>query len=103
MKYSMEILKFIHENIVVFAYLFAVLSILMFIVVRRATFDNIIDDTMKINGKWSKENLTGFTSFMFSIAYSGFGLIKGKNVQEFVLIAFLSLTAACFGITTWRK
>jgi hypothetical protein len=66
---------------------------------------NIIDQTLKNpkSGLWSRKNLTGFTSFVFAMAYSAFGMAAGKEVQEFVVGLFLSVTVTCLGMSSWEK
>ena len=65
----------------------------------------IINETLKNphTGQWSRKNLTGFSSFAYTVYYVTYGQMHEKAVQEFVVIAFLSLAATCLGISSWEK
>jgi len=40
---------------------------------------------------------------VFAVFYCGYGMVHDKDVQEFVVMAFLGLSAACLGISSWEK
>ncbi len=65
----------------------------------------LIDETLKNpkTGEWSRKNLTSFASFTFACVYSLIGLIFAKDVHDFVVIGFLSLTATLLGVSSWEK
>jgi hypothetical protein len=67
--------------------------------------DKLIADTLKNpkTGRHSRKNWTGFVSFIFSMAYVTFCTITNRNVQEFVLVPFLTVTMTCFGMSSWEK
>jgi hypothetical protein len=67
--------------------------------------NKLILETLKNpkTGEWSRKNLTSFASFSFACIYSLIGLIFEKDVHDFVVIGFLSLTASLLGISTWEK
>ena len=69
------------------------------------SMNKLIKDTLMnpVTGQWSRKNLTCFLSFMWAIFYSGYGLFFGKDVEEFVVIGFLSLSAGLLGISSWEK
>jgi len=51
----------------------------------------IINDTLKVNGKWSKTNLTMFTSYLIAIYMSIFDLYKnGFNFEVFCVFIALA-------------
>lgn len=65
---------------------------------------SIIDDTFRNeDGKWSRKSITCFISFGYSIIYSMTGLIMSKDVEEFVVLGFLSLSAGLLGLSSWEK
>jgi hypothetical protein len=65
----------------------------------------IVRDTLKNpkTGEWSRKNLTSFTSLMFAMAYSAYGMAFDKEVHEFVVIGFLSLAGGMLGVSSWEK
>lgn len=65
----------------------------------------LIKDTLMnpATNQWSRKNITCFVSFMYAILYSGYGLYSGKDIEEFVVIGFLSLSAGLLGISSWEK
>lgn len=65
----------------------------------------LIDETLKNpkNGQWSRKNLTSFLAFVFAMFYAGYGLVFEKEIHDFVVIGFLSLTASLLGISSWEK
>lgn len=69
------------------------------------SMNKIIEETLKNpkTGEWSRKNLTSFSSFAFACTYSLIGLILEKEVHDFVVIGFLSLTASLLGISSWEK
>lgn len=69
------------------------------------SMNRLIEETLKNpkTGQWSRKNLTSFFAFAFACTYSLLGLILGKEVHDFVVIGFLSLTASLLGISTWEK
>lgn len=71
----------------------------------KSEFMKLIHDTLKNpqTGMWSRKNITCFVSFMWAIIYSGYGLYSEKDIQEFVVIGFLSLSAGLLGLSSWEK
>jgi len=69
------------------------------------SMNKLIKDTLMNpnTGQWSRKNITCFVSFMWAIIYSGYGLYSEKDIQEFVVIGFLSLSAGLLGISSWEK
>lgn len=63
------------------------------------------NDTLKnpATGQWSRKNLTGFLSFVYLVFYCTHGLVREKEVHEFVVITFASIAVACLGISSWEK
>lgn len=67
---------------------------------------SIIRDTLKNprTGEWSRKNITSATSFIFAMVYSLVGSFwADKQVHEFIIIGFLSLTASLLGLSSWEK
>lgn len=59
----------------------------------------LIDDTLKINGKWAHKRLMAFVSFHSMIVYVFLPVIFPLiDVKEFVVCFFLGYSAACLGI-----
>jgi len=59
----------------------------------------LINDTLKINGKWAHKRLMAFVSFHSMIIYVFLPILFPLiDVKEFVVIAFLGYSAACLGI-----
>lgn len=65
----------------------------------------LIDETIKNpkTGQYSRKNLTAILSFVFAMAYSAVGMLLDKQVHEFVVWGFLSLTGALLGVSSWEK
>ena len=65
----------------------------------------IINETLKNpkTGQWSRKNIAGSVAFGYAMFYCTFGLIKDKQIQEFVVMAFLTFSATCLGISSWEK
>jgi len=63
----------------------------------------LIEDTLKTDGKWSRKSLTCFACLVFSMVYSGYGMVASKEVEEFVVIAFLSVATGSLGLSSWEK
>lgn len=65
----------------------------------------LTNDTLKnpATGQWSRKNLTGFLSFVYLVFYCTHGLVREKEVHEFVVITFASIAVACLGISSWEK
>ena len=54
-------------------------------------FRNLCNDTLKKNGKWSKTNLTMFTSYIISISMAIYDMFyNGFNFQVFIVYICLS-------------
>ena len=54
----------------------------------------VTNDTMKKEGKWSKSNLTMFSSFWIGVLYSGYGIYK----YGFDPIVFATYMAVATGL-----
>lgn len=51
---------------------------------------NIINDTLKSNGKWSQKRLMTFSSFFIATIYAFLPMLQiGFDVKEFVFLGFL--------------
>ncbi len=91
--------------ILIFWFLLAIAMIIIFSYIQKKHLNGIVTDTLKnpMTGRWSRKNLTGFMSFGFAMFYSTYGMILNKQVQEFVVMSFLTVTATCLGISSWEK
>jgi hypothetical protein len=59
----------------------------------------LVDDTLKINGKWAHKRVMAFVSFHAGILYAFTPVFCHTfEVKEFVIIAFFGLSAGCLGI-----
>ena len=59
----------------------------------------LINDTLKIHGKWAHKRLMAFVSFHSMIVYVFLPLIFPLiDVKEFVVCFFLGYSGACLGI-----
>ena len=63
----------------------------------------LINDTLKPNGKWSIKRLGAFTSFWLSIIYAMLPLAVAFEVHEFVFVGLLTYSATAIGLTVWNK
>ena len=70
----------------------------------------LIDDTLKKNGKWDKQSLTFFASFIMSVilgsvltALSFLLNIVINPVAENVFNSFIMLTGVMSGTNIWNK
>ncbi len=64
---------------------------------------NIITDTLKNDGKWSRKSLTAFCSFHIAIIYEFLGMFFELKTKEYVFITLLTLVGAVLGLTVWDK
>ena len=59
----------------------------------------LIDDTLKINGRYAHKRVMAFVSFHSMIIYVFLPILFPLlDVKEFVVIAFLGFAGACLGI-----
>ena len=59
----------------------------------------LIDDTLKINGRWAHKRVMAFVSFHAMIIYIFVPtLYPPFDVKEFVVWGFLGFSGACLGI-----
>lgn len=67
--------------------------------------NKIIRDTLMNpkTGQWSRKNLACVTSLFYAMWYAGYGLVIGKDVQEFVIWGFLGLSGGLLGLSSWEK
>jgi hypothetical protein len=63
----------------------------------------LIEDTLKRNGKWSIKRLSAFTSFWMAVIYALIPLFKPFKVHEFVFVGLLTYSATSLGLTVWNK
>lgn len=63
----------------------------------------LIEDTLKRNGKWSIKRLSAFTSFWMAVIYALIPLLKPFKVHEFVFVGLLTYSATSLGLTVWNK
>lgn len=63
----------------------------------------LIDDTLKVNGKYSIKRIGAFTSFWLSVIYAMLPLSVTFEVHEFVFIGLLTYSATAIGLTVWNK
>ncbi len=69
----------------------------------------LINETLKPNGKWSIKRLSAFTSFWIAVLYAIIPLFKPFKVHEFVFVGLLTYSATAIGLTalaihssTWK-
>ena len=66
--------------------------------------NKLIQDTLKnADGKWSRKSLTCLICLIFAMFYASYGMIADKQVQEFVVISFLSVSTGLLGLSSWEK
>jgi hypothetical protein len=63
----------------------------------------LIEETLKRNGKWSIKRLSAFTSFWMAVIYALIPLLKPFKVHEFVFVGLLTYSATSLGLTVWNK
>jgi hypothetical protein len=63
----------------------------------------LINETLKPNGKWSIKRLSAFTSFWIAVLYALLPLFKPFKVHEFVFVGLLTYSATAIGLTVWSK
>jgi hypothetical protein len=63
----------------------------------------LINETLKPNGKWSIKRLSAFTSFWIAVMYALLPLFKPFKVHEFVFVGLLTYSATAIGLTVWNK
>ena len=64
----------------------------------------LLNDTLKnADGKWSRKNITCLIAFLYAMFYASMGLFLNRDIEEFVVIGFLSLSAGLLGLSTWEK
>lgn len=70
----------------------------------------LIDDTLKKNGKWDKQSLTFFASFIMSVilgsVLTGLSFLLNiviNPVAENVFNSFIMLTGVMSGTNIWNK
>ena len=63
----------------------------------------LINETLKPNGKWSIKRLSAFTSFWIAVFYALLPLLKPIKVHEFVFVGLLTYSATAIGLTVWSK
>jgi hypothetical protein len=59
----------------------------------------LIEETLKPNGKWSIKRLSAFTSVIYALI----PLFKPFKVHEFVFVGLLTYSATSLGLTVWNK
>lgn len=64
---------------------------------------NLINETLKREGKWSIKRLSAFTSFWIAVLYAIMPLLKPFKVHEFVFVGLLTYSATSLGLTVWNK
>jgi hypothetical protein len=66
--------------------------------------NKLINETLKVNGKWSIKRIAGISGFYAGIFYAFMPIfVKSFQVFEFVFIGFLSFGATAIGMTVWNK
>lgn len=63
----------------------------------------LINDTLKPNGKWSMKRLGAFSSFWLSIVYAFTPVFAVIEIKEFVFVGLLTYSATAIGLTVWNK
>jgi len=59
----------------------------------------LVDDTLKINGRWAHKRVMAFVSFHAMIIYVFLPIVFSTlDVKEFVVCFFLGFSAGCLGI-----
>jgi hypothetical protein len=63
----------------------------------------LINETLKPNGKWSIKRLSAFTSFWMAVIYALIPLFNPFKVHEFVFVGLLTYSATSLGLSVWNK
>jgi hypothetical protein len=64
----------------------------------------LIDDPLKVNGKWSIKRLAGISGFYFAVIYAFIPIwFPIFVVHEFVFWGFITFGASAIGMTVWNK
>jgi hypothetical protein len=64
----------------------------------------LINDTLKVNGKWSIKRLAGISGFYFAVIYAFIPIwLPMFVVHEFVFWGFITFGASAIGMTVWNK
>lgn len=64
----------------------------------------LINDTLKVNGKWSIKRLAGISGFYFAVVYAFIPIwLPMFVVHEFVFWGFITFGASAIGMTVWNK
>lgn len=59
----------------------------------------LVNDTLKINGRWAHKRVMAFVSFHVMIVYVFLPIFFPiLDVKEFVVLSFLAYSGACLGI-----
>ena len=59
----------------------------------------IVNDTLKVNGRWAHKRVMAFVSFHSMIIYIFMPIFYPLlDIKEFVVIGFLGYAGACLGI-----
>jgi hypothetical protein len=64
----------------------------------------LLNDTLKVNGKWSIKRLAGISGFYFAVVYAFIPIFLPMFVvHEFVFWGFITFGASAIGMTVWNK
>jgi hypothetical protein len=64
----------------------------------------LLNDTLKVNGKWSIKRLAGISGFYFAVIYAFIPIwLTMFIVHEFVFWGFITFGASAIGMTVWNK
>lgn len=65
----------------------------------------VVRDTLKNpkTNQWSRKSLTGFLCMMFAMGYCTYGVVKEKEIKEFVVAIFVGASLSCLGLSSWEK
>lgn len=64
----------------------------------------LINDTLKVNGRWAHKRVMSFVSFHVGTIYAFLPVFYTNfEVQEFVVMCFFGLSAGCLGIDLQQK
>lgn len=64
----------------------------------------IVNDTLKVNGRWAHKRVLSFSSFWAGVAYAFTPIFfPSFEVHEFVVLCAFGLSAGCLGIDLHQK
>ena len=64
---------------------------------------SLIDETLKVNGKWSIKRVSAFIAFHVAIIYEFLLPILSLQTKEYVFITLITYSATAIGLTLAGK